>query len=121
MFLSIVGTQRYEIVTVKRWTARPAMPALATSSMIGRRLDAGRNPPAGFLRSPFRTGRCVSVSLCGRRARQPCRIGIDLELFEPKTTCPIIAVRERGALAEPGSAMWTEVDVTCRLQDGMCA
>jgi hypothetical protein len=27
------------------------MPTLATSGMIGRRLDAGRNPPAGFLRS----------------------------------------------------------------------
>jgi len=24
-------------------------------------------------------------------------------------------------LAEPGLAVWTEVDVTCRLQDGMCA
>src|SRR5580700_7496911 len=27
------------------------MPTLATSGMIGRRLDAVRNPPAGFLRS----------------------------------------------------------------------
>jgi hypothetical protein len=27
----------------------------------------------------------------------------------------------RGALAEPGLAMWIEVDVPCRLQDGMCA
>jgi hypothetical protein len=51
MFLSIVGTQQYGIVTVKHWTARPAMPTLATSRMLGRRLNAGRKPPAGFLRS----------------------------------------------------------------------
>ena len=54
-------------------------------------------------------------------AIKPRRFG-DLKLFEPKTICPIIAVRDReGALAEPGLAMWTEVDVTCRLQDGICA
>jgi hypothetical protein len=46
----------------------------------------------------------------------------DLKLFEPKTTCPFIAVRDcRGAVAGPGLAMWIEVDVTCRLQDGRCA
>src|SRR5580704_1395840 len=91
MFLSIVGKQRYEIVTVKRWTARPAMPTLATSGMIGRRLDAGRNPPAGFLRSE--TGRSVSVSLCGRRDRQPCRIGIDQDAHAPKQTTQSVTGR----------------------------
>jgi hypothetical protein len=36
--------------------------------------------------------------------------------------CPLIAVRDREE-REPdlGLAMWIEVDVTCRLQDGMCA
>jgi hypothetical protein len=35
---------------------------------------------------------------------------------------PIMAVRDReGREPGPGLAMWTEVDVTCRLQDGMCA
>jgi hypothetical protein len=47
---------------------------------------------------------------------------IDLKLFEPKTTRPFIAVRDpRGEVARPGLAMWIEVDVTCRLQGGMCA
>jgi hypothetical protein len=36
--------------------------------------------------------------------------------------CALIAVRDREE-REPGLgwAMWIEVDVTCRLHDGMCA
>jgi hypothetical protein len=50
MFPSIVETERYGIVTVKALDHSVGHAHLATSGMIGRQQDAGRNPPAGFLR-----------------------------------------------------------------------
>jgi len=49
------------------------------------------------------------------------RVG-DLKLFAPKTICPYIAVDDREKRSPgPDLAMWIEVDMACRLQDGICA
>ena len=47
--------------------------------------------------------------------RSRVRIIGDLKLFKLKTMGPLIAVRDREERGRAWLAMWTEVDVTCRL------
>jgi hypothetical protein len=62
MFPSIVGTRRYEIVTVKSaWATRPAMPTLATSGMIGRTAECELKSACGL----------PSISLTGVSVKRP--------------------------------------------------
>ena len=94
---------------------RPCVPHLSFSQdRTGRELE---------LRDRARrTGQSEYADRRGQHTSRLRRVG-DLKLFEPKTMCPFIAVRDReGGLAEslvwPCGPRW---NASCRLQDGMCA
>src|SRR5712692_10591278 len=97
MFPSIVGTQRYGIVTVRALGTRSAMPTLATSDMIGQTADSWMRGGIRRVRLPARRTDDVYQSACA--------VGAIVSLSEsaicaecPSTTAPLCWV--------PGVVAW---------------
>jgi hypothetical protein len=74
MFPSIVGTQRYGIVTVTALGTRPAMPTLATPGMIGQTADSWMR--AGIRRAGLPARRTDDVD------QSACAVGAIVSLAE---------------------------------------